>query len=199
MRILLQAQICALFVLLPFISLAQKQSLTYQGFKGDDYIGDMIVSKKVEGNKVSFTSDAQLNVRFLLNWKLRFFYEVEYINGNLHRSLVQISRDGKLRTEVTGKRAGSHYLSDVDGDQVKLDAPLIDYCVLNTYFEAPKGKKRFFSERWGEYLEVAEKGEGRFILTPPNGSHNTLIYKNGHIQELQFNHSLASVKFVLKE
>lgn len=199
MRILLQARMFAFFVLLPFFTSAQNQRLTYQGYKGADYIGDMIVSKKVEGNKVRYISDAQLNVHFLLNWELRFYYEAEYIDGNLHRSLVQISRDGKLRTEVKGQRNGRHYLSDVDGDEVSLDAPIIDYCVLNTYFEAPKGKKRFFSERWGKYLKVKDEGNGHYTLSPPNGSNNTLIYKGGHIQEMQLNHSLASIKFVLKE
>ena len=197
MRKFLVTCICLFF----FLS-SQKlgaQTLVYKGYKGDDYIGDMIVKREVHGDQVFFRSDAQLNVRFLLNWELRFYYEADFKNGDLQRSLVQVTRDGKLRTEVKGKREGSQYNSDVDGDEESLSISSIDYCVLNTYFEAPKGRKRIFSERWGTWLQVEDQGNGRYILQPPNGSHNTLIYKNGICQEMQFNHTIAKVRFVLKE
>jgi len=197
MRKILVSCIC-LFFLFSCLELGA-QTLVYKGYKGDDYIGDMIVKREVHGDHVFFRSDAQLNVRFLLNWELRFYYEADFTNGDLQRSLVQVSRDGKLRTEVKGKREGSHYNSDVDGDEESLQISSIDYCVLNTYFEAPKGRKKIFSERWGTWLQVVDQGNGKYLLQPPNGSHNTLIYKNGVCQEMQFNHTIAKVRFVLKE
>ncbi|MEM8888798.1 MAG: DUF6134 family protein [Bacteroidota bacterium] len=197
MRKILVSCICLFFL---FSSLhVGAQTLVYKGYKGDDYIGDMIVKREVKGDQVFFRSDAQLSVRFLLNWELRFYYEADFKNGDLQRSLVQVTRDGKVRTEVTGKREGPHYHSDVDGDKESLQISSIDYCVLNTYFEAPKGRKKIFSERWGTWLLVMDEGNGRYLLQPPNGSHNTLIYKNGICQEMQFNHTIAKVRFVLKE
>ncbi|MDW3648238.1 MAG: DUF6134 family protein [Bacteroidia bacterium] len=197
MRNILVSCICLFFFLI--LEETHAQTLVYKGYKGDDYIGDMIVKREVKGDQVFFHSEAILNVRFLLNWELRFYYEADFKGGDLKRSLVQLTRDGKLRTEVKGQREGSYYNSDVDGDKESLQIPNIDYCVLNTYFEAPKGRKKIFSERWGSWLTVEDQGNGRYILQPPNGSHNTLIYKNGICQEMQFNHTIAKVRFVLKE
>ena len=129
---------------------------------------------------------------------MRFYYEAEYQEGNLVRSLVRLSRDGKVKTLVEGKKQGDTFSSFVDGDLVKTPGP-IDYCILNTYFEIPSGKSRLFSERWGKVIGIKDNKDGTFLLQPPNGSHNTLIYKDGICQEMQFNHTLANVRFILKK
>jgi len=187
-----------LFLLLILSTSLSAQTFVYKGYKGDQYIGDMIVKRIVEGDKVSYRSDAQLSVDFILNWKMRFYYEAEFLGGKLEKSLVRLSRDGKLKTLVEGKRVGEEFHSIVDGDPVKYDAPVF-YCVLNTYFEAPKNRETIFSERWGTFIEVVNNGDGSYLLQPPNGSHNTLIYEDGICQEMQFNHSLAKVRFVLEK
>lgn len=174
------------------------QTLIYKGYKGNDYIGDMVVTRKVEGEKVQYTSDAQLKVNFILSWEMRFYYEAEFHAGQLVRSLVKLSRDGKVRTQVSGKRQGDSFHSDVDGDPVETKG-LIDYCILNTYFEAPTGREQIFSERWGNFIGFTDNKDGSFLLQPPNGSQNTLIYKEGICQEMKFNHTLANVRFVLKK
>lgn len=174
------------------------QTLIYKGYKGDDYIGDMVVKKTVDGDKTLYTSDAQLEVSFVFTWKMRFYYEAEYQAGTLIRSLVRLSRDGKVKTLVEGKKQGPIFSSNVDGDLVETQGP-IDYCILNTYFEIPSGKTQLFSERWGKSIGIKDYKNGSFLLQPPNGSQNTLIYKEGICQEMQFNHTLANVRFVLKK
>lgn len=182
----------------PYSNFLSGQTLIYKGYKGDDYIGDMVVKRVEQGDKVIYTSDAQLEVSFLFTWKMRFYYEAEFQNGDLTRSLVKLSRDGKLKTLVEGKRRGDIFYSSVDGELAEAKGP-IDYCILNTYFEIPSGKTRLFSERWGKEIGIQDNKNGSFLLQPPNGSHNTLIYKNGICNEMQFNHTLANVRFILEK
>lgn len=196
MKLLLSGLILPL--IFAYLNILSAQTLVYKGYKGDDYIGDMVVKRTVDGNKVLYTSDAQLKISFLFTWEMRFYYEAEYQDGDLTRSLVKLSRDGKLKTLVEGKKKGNKFYSTVDGDPVEASGP-IDYCILNTYFEIPSGKTHLFSERWGKEIGIKDNKNGSFLLQPPNGSHNTLIYENGICKEMQFNHTLANVRFVLKK
>lgn len=173
--------------------------LVYDVYKGSSLIGEMTVSRRAEGGKQIYTSTSQMTVTFLMSFDLRFTYESQFENNNLHSSMAANYRDGKQLNLSVGKREGVGYLTDVSGDKKRVNASRIDYSILNTYFLEPVGRNKVFSERWGEYVDFLPVGTNRYAMHLPNGDVNYMTYKNGICHTIEVNHSIASIKFVLRE
>ena len=175
------------------------QNLVYDGYKGDDHIGSMTVTRKKSGDNWIYTSDAKVSVSFLLSFDLQFTYKAVFANGKLVSSWIKNYRDGKLTDHSSGELMGPDFHIMHNGDKKVLYKANIDYCILKSYFEEPIGRKEIFSERWGEYIPAKEIEKGKYQVKLPNGNTNYFTYKNGTCKELELNHMLASVRFVLRD
>ena len=175
------------------------QNLIYDGYKGDDHIGTMTVTRKKSGNNWIYTSDAQVKISFVLTFELRFVYEAVFKDGKLVSSWIKNYRDGKLTDHSMGELLGPDFHITHNGDKKVIHKADIDYCILKSYFEEPAGRDQIFSERWGEYIPAKRVTNGKYQVVLPNGNTNYFIYKGGTCEELELNHMLASVRFVLRK
>ncbi|MEZ4773680.1 MAG: DUF6134 family protein [Bacteroidia bacterium] len=192
-------------LLLPLVSFLlhadpfSPSKLVYDVYKGHSLIGEMSVSRRAEGGKHIYASTSQMTVTFLMSFDLRFTYESQFENNNLCSSMAANYRDGKQLNLSVGRREGAGYFTDVSGDKKHVQASRIDYSILNTYFLEPVGRSKVFSERWGEYVDFLPAGPNRYAMHLPNGDVNYMTYKNGICHTIEVNHSIASIKFVLRE
>ncbi|MDX2249572.1 MAG: DUF6134 family protein [Bacteroidia bacterium] len=175
------------------------QILVYDVYKGNSPIGEMSVSRRVEGNNHIYSSESNMTVSFLMSFELRFTYEAQFTGNNLHASTTANYRDGKKINQSVGKRTGQFYVTDVDGEIKTNPAPKIDYSILTSYFVEPVGRKKVFSERWGDYIDFLPAGNRRYAMHLSNGDINYMSYKDGVCNTIEVNHSLATIKFVLRE
>ncbi|MEZ4828637.1 MAG: DUF6134 family protein [Bacteroidia bacterium] len=173
--------------------------LTYDVYKGQSLVGEMTVSRREEGSRQIYESESQMTVSFLMSFDLKFTYKATFESSNLQTSHTANFRDGKQINLSSGRRVGNTYSTEVNGEPKNIQAPKIDYSILNTYFIEPVGRTKVFSERWGDYVDFLPAGKSRYGMHLPNGDVNYMTYKEGVCQTIEVNHSLASIRFVLRE
>jgi hypothetical protein len=174
------------------------QTLTYEVFKGNSKIGEMKVDRQYANGTWHYSSVCDVEVSFVVTVKVKSLYEATFKNNILQRSMMQNIRDGKVREASKGRRVGSEFITDVNGEPQTLNANEINYSILSSYYEEPTGRKRIFSERWGQLLQLKNIGSQKYALVLPNGDENYMTYQQGICTELQINHTLATLVFKLK-
>ncbi|MEO0470991.1 MAG: DUF6134 family protein [Bacteroidota bacterium] len=175
------------------------QTLVYDAWKGSNKIGGMVVSQKPSPGGMTYSSEANMTVRFLISIDLKFTYEAVFVDGNLQSSETKNFRGGDLKDQSIGLREGEMYTTRLNGRNKKLHHPRIEETILTIYYHEPVNLRKVYSERWGDYLKIKPLGNHRYELYLANGDINVYTFKDGICTEIEINHSLGSVYFRLQE
>lgn len=128
-------------------------------------------------NWITSTSvlDGQLqasNYAQLLNNKKREFTEIDYVTDDKW----QIVNNNGHKEEIYIKH---------------------QFNVSDLYFEEPVNEKHIFSERYGEPLELVNKGHGQYRLLLPDKNYVDYFYKEGVCTTVKAKNGGKTFKFVL--
>lgn len=190
--------ICGLILVLLWLA-SPAQTLDYGIFWGDDRIGQMQVTRTQTAAGERLRSAAEMTIKVMVKVDLAFFYESDFEDGTLVRSLTRNLRNGTERDRSEGQRVGSSYVVEREGTTYRSPAAEVDYTILRAYFEAPGTRRRVFSERWGRWLDYLPEGEGRYAMHLPNGDVNYLTYREGRCAEIELSHLFATIIFRLED
>lgn len=183
-----------IILIILFSSLSEGQILKYEILLGQKPVGTLEVSPtNLKSDNYAIKMDAQMSFPFM---KVSSVFDVQYQNGVLWQSaMVQKSND-KIREQSTIIRKGDTYQMNIDGKSETL-AGKVTYSITKLYHFEPKGIKRVFSERYGEYATIAEIAPHHYELLLPDGKTNQYRYENGICVEMTASYTLSKVTFQL--
>jgi hypothetical protein len=164
---------------------------------------DILRGTKVLGQVFAFKTDVATRTlyrmssyaEFNLAWKqtIRTTMATEYHNGQLSTCYSTVSVNNTVRDS-------SHMAKGSDRCYVHPELPFTcerstQWTTARMYFEEPIGQDHIFVESALQDLPLRRTGDGKYILTFPNGNVNTYIYRSGVLEEIHVKRPLVGLVF----
>ena len=174
---------------------AQTYLRNYEIESDDKVVGGITATRSVEGDYVEYnvTSDVRMRVLFEVNvsYKLQAIYKDEILVS----SSATIYLNGAIQNDVSCERTGDHYTIVVDGHTTRIYED-IHWSSGKLYFNKPKGAKKVFSETDGNFKNIGETADGKFVQRDPKKEKNVNTYTYSSDQGL---HSILLKRMLLPE
>lgn len=183
-------RIYTLFVILclvPAISLAQRQVVTFQVNFKDKKIGTMVATQMLAGVKSTQQLSTVTNARVMLI-TVHMESEIKSIhqNGILERSVsFRRSNRGPKNLEVSVIKSGVKKYKTVTNGKTGSLSTNIGFCIIDLYFREPRGISRIFSNIHSQFLTVKVVGKGRYMVINPDKNHSYYTYINGVLKIIE--------------
>lgn len=178
-----------------FVGPTKSQDLNYQILFGDKQVGTLTVQPtNFKDDTFSITMEANMSFPLM---DINSVAEAKYSNDKLLKATNVQKVNGKVRESSKVTCNGDHYLVHVDKESHTLREE-VRYSVAMLYHFEPKGVKKVFSERFGEFSSIKEIAPNQYELQTPDGKKNKYTYKNGVCIKMETNHLLSKVTFRLE-
>lgn len=160
------------------------QSLVFDAYRGDTYIGTLTVNRSEHNGEIRYNSVTDLTVTYIISMDLDFTYSASYRNGQLTSTSFKYLRNQKVRESCHGKASGGAFTTYFEDrkEQVNLDG--VSLCLLASYWDEPVNRHSVFSERWGVNIPVVHLGNRKYKITLPDGKESHMIYSGGECREV---------------
>ena len=175
------------------------QKLTYDVLKDGKKIGEVIASKSQNDDKVHYAIKSSVEVTIFFSVLIESSFVSMYQSGFLQKARTINKRDGKMKEYSSVDWTGEAYDIVRDGKMMTFGIPSQVRSSLNAmYFKEPVGRKKIFSERFGEYVPLRPLGKAMYQIELPGGGSNIYTFKEGYCSHVLVQHWLADVEFVLR-
>jgi hypothetical protein len=173
-------RIIASFVFLSFYFThsANSQELIYDINIAGKRVGSLLVNKIKKDSLTNYYS-AISDVQYTLFRKTEmvYMYEALFQNDCLTKAYFIYKKNGEIEEEskLLWSKDGL-YLSNIASFHKK-QKTMLNKSMIQLYFQKPVHKDSIFSERFHDFVTIAEvKEENKFILYIPNGDKNIYYY-----------------------
>lgn len=148
-------------------------------------IGNTTVERIDKGNgEVEFKMNSASEVNILFAHKTSAMnFDIIYKDGKLISSYCKNVKDGVTEI-VTIVWEGTRYIIKKGEEVLQMNQPL-DFSSIQLYFNEPKGRRKVFSERLGQFCDFIRTAEGEYACKLSNGVNNIYRYRNGVLYELE--------------
>ncbi|MFQ3213353.1 MAG: hypothetical protein ACJAT1_000739 [Marivirga sp.] len=197
-------RIIASFVFLSFYFThsANSQELIYDINIAGKRVGSLLVNKIKKDSLTNYYS-AISDVQYTLFRKTEmvYMYEALFQNDCLTKAYFIYKKNGEIEEEskLLWSKDGL-YLSNIASFHKK-QKTMLNKSMIQLYFQKPVHKDSIFSERFHDFVTIAEvKEENKFILYIPNGDKNIYYYnEEGICWKININTNILSFEIVLKD
>lgn len=161
--------------------------------RGSKVIGQVLALKHSVGERTNYVMTSR--AEFSLVWKqvVNTHGTTEYRNNELFACGTMISVNDALRDS-------SYMARGSDRCFVYPEVPFncdrsTQWTTARMYFEEPLHQKHIFVESALRALELQPQGNGRYLLSFPNGNTNLYHYKGGTLKEIHVKRPLVELVF----
>lgn len=173
------------------------QTLQYSIIANDANIGDLKVTKSVDGNVLQIEIISEVKVKLFISVDLKYRLNCTYQNGELFYSAVTTYVNGKIHSTSRAEKDGAYYTLTKEGHSSKYLKP-ITFSGALLYFSEPNSRTNLFSEFDDSDKPIKSIGTHEYQITnPENGQMNEYKYKNGVLESTTVHHKLLT--FFLKK
>lgn len=159
-----------------------------------DKVGDLTVTKTLEPENVEhYTLETHSAAKILwINRENESRYDVKYQNGKLISSSHIEKQNGRLERWTKVHFDGQIYQVDsYKGKRSFTEAP--DFSIVTLYFEPRKLHRKIFYEAEADFNELKYPDANTMEFKSSDGNRNVYHYENGHIHDMEFHVSIATV------
>lgn len=176
-------------------SWAQKEEITFEVKFKEDKIGNLIAVKEKTGTK------STKDLRTLTDTKvLMMSIHVESEVNVIHQDGVLIkgiayrhaNRGAEDVHSTVIRKGDKNYQIDRNGETEKMTKN-ITFCVVDLFFQEPKGVSTVFSNMYAKALTLKEISSGKYMLTTPDNKNSYYTYQNGKLKLVETDTPLGKV------
>jgi hypothetical protein len=164
-------------LLLPLLADAQSSSHSYVVLNDDKQVGNIYVTKMMEGNLVHYCTRSEITLTMLFKIHISYRVKATFENGVLQASDATVYLNGAVRTKVEAVRRNGFYDLIIDGNLSRLDGDIFT-SGSTLYFNKPAAGSLVFSETSGGLKPMSALKDGRLLLRNPQkvSDLNTYFY-----------------------
>lgn len=160
-------------------------------------VGDMSVTKKVNGTKKTYLLESFTSVMFGAR-KDAYTGKMEFENNVLVSSSIENLKNGKLIFFTYVNKVGDSGYKVQTEKGLSTIAGKVGYCCYDIFFKEPKDGETLFSERWGKFGTITKTGDHDYKVVIAGSEDYTYHYVGNKMQCMDVPSVLGKVKFVLK-
>ena len=168
--------------------------LRYSVLKDGKEIGKIVASRTVQGQKVVYLVQTDMNVKLILTQKVNYTSRSVYEQGRLIHSVAQSYVNGRLHQSCTTTFANNSYQIETNKGNWNHGRP-IQYSGTLLYFREPGQIVQVFSEMSGQNNTVKRTSDHAYVLTDSRSKkQNKYLYKSGILEHATINHTLLDLE-----
>lgn len=188
-----------IFIIAYFNSDKKTTSLTYDLIVSDKYIGTVKATKNIDNNTITYTSNTDATVSFIINTKIKTRMTTVYKNDSLLSSDYKFYKNDKLKEYATIIIKDGKYIFNHDGKTTEIKESIIASTIMLP-FEVPKDNNAYFEEVEGHFKTIKSINKTYYNLTSPkNNRKDDYIYKDGIMQQCIVRNPLVDFTMILRK
>ncbi|TDD95959.1 DUF6134 family protein [Flavobacterium cellulosilyticum] len=177
---------------------SQTKTLQYKLLVAGENIGTVTATKKIEGNKTTYMSNADASANFIFKTEIKTRMSVVYKNDILQESSFKLFKNGKLKEESTTNLKNGVYTIIHDNETNYYNKNIFNSTII-LLFELPNTKESYFEEVEGTFKNVTLINENLFQLLGENSSQkDDYRYRNGILYYSLVRNTFVNFEMVLK-
>lgn len=158
-------------------------------------VGNVVITKKVNGNEEAYTLESRSKAHFLWIDKENYArYDVLYRDGKMVSAESKEIENGKTKRWTKVTQSGTGYQVDTYKGKRTINE-LANFSVVKLFFEDGSKQQKLFFEGEAEMCRINSEA-GTCEFKGSDGSRNVYYYKNGKLDYAEFHVSIATVKLV---
>jgi len=166
-------------------------------WKGDS-IGYLNVNRVVTDTSIWQTFESTSQFRFLFLLSTGYLSEIQFKKGMLIQSKTLTYLNKGLKGAAYIDWRNNQYEMNIDGENLFYGKP-VNESVGNLYYNEPIAINEVFSERFGRYLGLKDRGDGSYELRKPDDNLNIYTYTNGKCSKVEVQNTWTTFYFILRE
>lgn len=178
------------------------QTKVYDQFIRDNKVGTLTVTINEDSSKdfleCVVKSEVKLNL-LVTNAKVDYEGSVQYQNGRLKKSFVEILKNGKPHQKGKTHCKNAKCEAVIDGNNKKISTYPIEYSTLLLYIKEPKNISRVYAEGDGIFNSIEYLGGGKYELDLDGSRNNFYYYENGELVRAKLDHWIAPIILKLRK
>lgn len=188
-----------LIVLTPFLflSLLFGQTHSFDILLVGSDVGDMTVTRNINGSKKSYTLQSNTSVMFGSRVD-KYICTMEFDNNILVKSTMENRKNGKLIWYTYVNKVGDAGYKVQTEKGLSTIAGCVNYCCYDIFFKEPKHGESVFSERFGKYGVLSKKEDHKYELEIKGDETYTYYYEGGVMIKMETPSFLGKVKMIKK-
>lgn len=191
----MKAFLLGLVVLFSLSANAQIYLRNYEIESDDKVVGGITATRSSEGDFTEYIVTSEVTMRIIFEINVSYKVQAVYKNEVLVSSSATIYLNGAIQNDVSCERTGDHYTVVVDGHTTRIYED-IQWSSAKLYFNKPKGAKKVFSETDGNFKNMGETSDGKFVQRDPQKDKNVNTYTYSSDQGL---HSILFKRMLLPD
>lgn len=191
-----------IFSCLFFITDVNSQELLYDINISGRKVGSLLVTKTQKNeNTIYYSAVSDVQYTLFKKTELVYLYEAVFEKNLLTKAYFVYKKNGDIEEEakLLWSKNGA-YLSNIESFHKKQKS-MLNKSMIQMYFQRPLHKDTVFSERFHDFVSVAEvKEENKFIFYVPNGDKSIYFYNEEDIcYQINISTTFLSFEIVLQE
>lgn len=177
---------------------AQTETLVYDLKVSGNIIGKVTAKKSVQGNFITYTSDTDAEIKFLITTQIKTRMKVIFENGQLFSSTYTFFKNNKIKEESSITFKNGKYTIIHDGKINILAEPIYASSIILPFYK-PKDNEKVFEEVDGYFKFIQLENNKSCLLVDPKSSHkDKYIYENGQLKYCLVNNTLVDFEMILE-
>ncbi len=142
-------------------------------------VGKLNISRTTDGKFMQIETNSEVKIPF---YKLNWITNTSFVDGQLQSSNYRqlLNERKKEFMEITQISDSTWQVASDIGVKKAIEIHHPFY-VSQLYFTEPKEIEYVFSERFAQYLELINHGNGHYKLLLPDDNHCEYFYENGFV------------------
>jgi hypothetical protein len=177
---------------------AQTENLVYDLKVAGNTIGTVTAKKITQGDYVTYISDTDAEIKFLVTTQIKTRMKVIFKNGELYESSYKFFKNNKIKEETSITFKNGQYTIIHDGKTNTTTEPIYVSSIMLPFYK-PKNNEKVFEEVDGYFKSIQLITNKSFQLVDPKSSHrDKYIYENGKLDYCLVNNTFVDFEMILQ-
>jgi len=162
----------------------------------NEKIGELYVRQILQKGTTDYKLESLIIVDKIINMKVDYKLNAHFEEGKLIRSSTWQKSNHRVNINTSTTLIGDHYLVESPNKKTKVHEE-IDFNLCMLYFHEPNGRKRIWSDSYGEFIKIRSVGPHRYELLLPDGKKNYYTYNYGICSLVETEQLFTKINFLL--
>ena len=162
----------------------------------DEKVGELYVRKNIQKGIVEYRLESLISVDKIINMQVEYKLHARFVDGFLSRSSTWQKSNQKVNINTITQKNGDHYVIEkINKKDIVRES--IDFNLCTLYFQEPAGRKKIWSDSYGEFVRIRPAGQHRYELLLPDGKKNYYTYHYGICSMVETEQLFSKINFRL--
>lgn len=177
---------------------AQTETLVYDLKVSGNIIGTVTAKKSIQGDCITYISDTDAEIKFLVSTQIKTRMKVIFEKGQLYESCYTFFKNNKIKETSSITFKNGRYTIVHDGKTSVITEPIYVSSIILPFYK-PKDNEKVFEEVDGYFKSIQLINNKSCQLVDPKSSHkDKYIYENGKLEYCLVNNTLVDFEMILQ-